>query len=113
MFENESFLSYFRLLPSLTPTGFVHSWYTEGEKALVSRQLCLPVRIRFYETNAIWPWCVRIWLEHVLLILATAITDVKYDVPWRLLRGAQVISPKASFLNEGANQVKPNYYDYL
>ncbi len=44
----------------------VHCW--------VDRQLCLPVRIIFYETNTIWAWYVRISLERVVLILAMAIT---------------------------------------
>lgn len=51
-----------------------------GGKALVSRQLCLPVRIRFYETNTIWAGYLRISLERVVLILATAIMVVKCDV---------------------------------
>ncbi len=87
-------------LHSLTSNGFIRSWYTAGWKGWVDRQLCLPVRIIFYETNTIWALYVRISLERVVLILAMAITVAKCDVLWHLLRGAPVILPKASLLND-------------
>lgn len=129
VFENLSYLkqitivylSYFLLLPSLTPTGFIHPGYTAGGKSssFAPALFTSPDQI--------------LWDKHHLGVMCEDFIRTCPAHPgyghqrcevWCAVTGAQVILPKASFLNDQAghmvapptappqaNQVKPNYCD--